>query len=453
MPVFSSLLLQLCRTLWDGGSTTLDHRYKKNQSSRNAHEASSRHDTSGGQNSGNRDTGNGGRGRGNGGRGFGGRRNFGRGPGGRGSGGRGNAGRGRSNGWLPRDKYFALSREERERRRNQYNNDNNNNNDSSGAPRSYNNSNQSSVNNNNGGGSNMSGSQFQQRSTNSSQQDHNNGSSNPSPGTMVRNMVSNASARSANNFSTNEQEVMCNGRHYRLAVTYRISQADQRDTRGSLVDGGANGGMFGDDVRVLEFVEHATVDITGINNAEVNGLRIAQGAAVVETINDGPIIVIMLQYANLGHGKTIHSKGQMENFGIVVDDRARSAGRTQCVITTEGYVIPLHIRDGLPRFDMHPPTDEEMEKFPHVFLTSDANWDPRILDEEFGEEFHDSVMELPEVQERRDSRDPRVDAHGNLRCTWDEYQLLFNAADEHIAANMRPVEYEERWYNASNTGV
>eukprot|EP00977_Amphora_coffeiformis_P024557 scaffold16206_cov113-Amphora_coffeaeformis.AAC.1 len=122
----------------------------------------------------------------------------------------------------------------------------------------------------------MNGSQLQQRSTNSSQQDHNNGSSHPSPGAMVRNMVSNASARSANNVSTNEQEVMFNGRRYRLAVTYRISQADQRDTRGSLVDGGANGGMFGDDVRVLEFVEHATVDITGINNAEVNGLRIAQ---------------------------------------------------------------------------------------------------------------------------------------------------------------------------------
>eukprot|EP00977_Amphora_coffeiformis_P022001 scaffold10207_cov115-Amphora_coffeaeformis.AAC.1 len=61
-------------------ATMLDHRYKKNQSSRIAHEASSRHDTSGGQNSG-----NGGRGRGNGGRGFGGCRNFGRGPGGRGS--------------------------------------------------------------------------------------------------------------------------------------------------------------------------------------------------------------------------------------------------------------------------------------------------------------------------------------------------------------------------------
>eukprot|EP00977_Amphora_coffeiformis_P010304 scaffold2387_cov106-Amphora_coffeaeformis.AAC.6 len=203
-------------------ATMLDHRYKKNQSSRNAHEASSRHDTSGGRNSGNRNTGNGGRGRGrgNGGRGSGGRGNFGLGPGGRGSGGRGNAGCGRSGGWLPRDEYFALSREERERRRNQYNNDNNSNNDSSGAPRAYNNS-HSSVNNNNGGGSNINGSQLQQHSTNSSQQDHNNGSSYPSPGAMVRNMVSNASARSANSISTNEQEVMFNGRRYRLAVTYR----------------------------------------------------------------------------------------------------------------------------------------------------------------------------------------------------------------------------------------
>eukprot|EP00977_Amphora_coffeiformis_P027041 scaffold32539_cov107-Amphora_coffeaeformis.AAC.1 len=69
--------------------------------------------------------------------------------------------------------------------------------------------------------------QLQQRTTNLSQQDHNNGSSNPNPGAMVRNMVSNASARSANNVSTNEQEVMFNGRRYRLAVTYRISQADQ----------------------------------------------------------------------------------------------------------------------------------------------------------------------------------------------------------------------------------
>eukprot|EP00977_Amphora_coffeiformis_P013324 scaffold3453_cov107-Amphora_coffeaeformis.AAC.1 len=89
-------------------ATTLDHRYKKNQSSRNAHEASSRHDTSGGRNSGNRDTGNGGRGRGNGGRGFGGCRNFGRGPGGRGSGGRGNAGCGRSNGWYRTTPIYSL---------------------------------------------------------------------------------------------------------------------------------------------------------------------------------------------------------------------------------------------------------------------------------------------------------------------------------------------------------
>ena len=212
--------------------------------------------------------------------------------------------------------------------------------------------------------------------------------------------------------------------------------------------------MLGSDARVLEFVEGAKVDVTGIADAAVSDLRIAQGAAYVETVDDGPIIIIMSQYANLGRGKTIHSKGQMENFGLVVDDRSRRLhGGNQCIITQEGYVIPIHIRDGLPRFDMRPPTDEEMEKYPHVFITSDAPWDPHCLDEEFSEEFHDTVMELPEVVERRENRDPRVDDQGNLRRTYDDYQALFRAQDEFIAANALSVEYEERWYNASSTGV
>eukprot|EP00977_Amphora_coffeiformis_P015167 scaffold4428_cov228-Amphora_coffeaeformis.AAC.7 len=62
-------------------------------------------------------------------------------------------------------------------------------------------------------------------------------------------------------------------------------------------------------------------------------------------------------------------------------------------------------------------------------------------------------MELPEVQEHRDSCDPRVDAQGNLRRTWDEYELLFNAAEEHIEANMQLVEYKEGWYDARTTGI
>ena len=62
-----------------------------------------------------------------------------------------------------------------------------------------------------------------------------------------------------------------------------------------------------------------------------------------------------------------------------------------------GYVVPISIRDGSQRVDMHPPTNNELEKFPHVFSASDAPWDPPVLDEEFDEMFHDAIMELLEV--------------------------------------------------------
>ncbi len=407
-------------------ATILDTRYNKD-SRRRANEAnSSRNDSGGGRGGGRGRGGNGGgRGRGNG--------------GGRGSGG------GNRNGWLPREEWIKLSEEEKERRRaSRRSNSGGDNKDS----RSSHNTN---VSNNDGGNSGNDSNRQQQSSSASQQQSESGGTT--GPGTMVRQMMSNAQTRSSNSANV-EQEITVNGRRYRIAsTTYRISQSGQDQLEGALVDGGANGGMLGSDARVLEFVEGAKVDVTGIADAEVTDLRIAQGAALVETVNDGPIIIIMSQYANLGRGKTIHSKGQMENFGLVVDDRRRLNGGNQCIITQEGYVIPLHIRDGLPRFDMSPPTDEDLEKYPHVFITSDAPWDPHCLDEEFTEDFHDAVMELPEVVERRENRDTRVDDQGNLRRTYEDYQALFHAQDDFIAANSLEVEYTERWYNASSTGV
>jgi hypothetical protein len=58
--------------------------------------------------------------------------------------------------------------------------------------------------------------------------------------------------------------------------------------------------------------------------------------------------------------------------------------------------------------DMHPPTNEEMDKFPHVFFTADTVWDPRALDNEFlPEEFDDSLMPDDFAY-----LDPRVNAYG-----------------------------------------
>ena len=157
---------------------------------------------------------------------------------------------------------------------------------------------------------------------------------------------------------------------------YKVSKGEVTPARGALVDGGANGFMLGDDCATLETVAHASCDVTGIADQTVTNLDIAQGASYVETLDDGPVIAVMSQAANLGRGKTILSKGQMEAFGVIVDDTSHLAGGKQCIITNEGYILPLHIRDGLPRLDMRKPTRHELATLPYVYLTSDASWEP-----------------------------------------------------------------------------
>ena len=142
----------------------------------------------------------------------------------------------------------------------------------------------------------------------------------------------------------------------------------------------------------------------------LNSLPIVQAAAKIETVADGPIIGIFSSYAQRNDGgRTIHSKGQMESFGILVDDRAQSLGGLQCIITNEGYVVPLHIHNGLPCMDMSPPSDVDLERYPHVFFCSDSPWDPTVLDNEFSS--HDFTEPAIAI-DRRESLDPRVNDFG-----------------------------------------
>ena len=144
--------------------------------------------------------------------------------------------------------------------------------------------------------------------------------------------------------------------------------------QGALVDSGANGGMARSDTHILATVPHAFVDITGIGGEVLQCLPIVQGASIVHTVDEGPVILIMSQYAHKPDSKSIHSKSQIEHFRGVVHDSAKSTGRQQLVVTHEGYTIPLHVCNGLYYMDMAPATDEDMECYPHVFITADAPW-------------------------------------------------------------------------------
>ena len=154
---------------------------------------------------------------------------------------------------------------------------------------------------------------------------------------------------------------------------------------GAMLDRGANGGLGGSDMKILEFVSGVYADVQGVGDASVTDLPIVLGASLVENTNRGPIIGLFPQYAYYGKGRTIHSAVQMEAFGLDVDEKPRKARHPglQRIVTPDGYVIPLSIRNGLPYMDMRYPTDADMSKYPHVYFTEDTDWNPATLDDEY----------------------------------------------------------------------
>ena len=158
--------------------------------------------------------------------------------------------------------------------------------------------------------------------------------------------------------------------------------------------------MARSDIHILATVPHAFVDITGVGGEVLQRLPIVQGASLVHTIDEGPIILIMSQYAHKPDSKSIHSKSQIEHFGGVVHDSSKSTGGQQLVFTHEGYTIPLHVRNGLYYMDMVLPMDDDMERYPHVFITADGPWNPDSVDEEFFFDATDAISAIPGVQQR-----------------------------------------------------
>jgi len=118
--------------------------------------------------------------------------------------------------------------------------------------------------------------------------------------------------------------------------------AIKRSKRGTLVDRGANGGTLGNDTKVI-FKRNKTVDVTGIDNHELNALPMVDDATA-ETITDkGPVILILRNYAYHGLNRTRHSAGQIEWFQNKAYNTSMKVGGRQVIKTVAGYYIPINI--------------------------------------------------------------------------------------------------------------
>ena len=223
-----------------------------------------------------------------------------------------------------------------------------------------------------------------------------------------------------------------------ITTSYHVSEHKERTISSSLIDGGANGGFGGADVRVIEYTDRYA-DVTGIDGHAVKNIPIATVAGKVHTTR-GPIIAIMHQYAYYGKGHSIHSTHQMGWLKLDVDDRSVHCNGQQRIKTPDGYIIPLRFEDGIPTLPMSKPTDTEMDSLPHVFFTSDEHWDPSCLDHTFSS--YNGLFDPHPALEENDAAfehfDQRVTLDGSFihPDTGDEYPEHFSSVRDRAQAHI-----------------
>ena len=179
----------------------------------------------------------------------------------------------------------------------------------------------------------------------------------------------------------------------------------------ALVDRGANGGISGNDTRIIPDGKTGEfIDLVGIDNHTINQVELVSCGACVRS-DRGPIILIMHQYARMPNSKTIHSCIQLEANMVTVNEKSfKITGETPYVQTLEGYRVPLSIKTGLVYMRMRPYTDEEYKKYPKVILTKDEPWDPKTLDHHVSDDWYDQ-----KPQELKLINESPFDEHGNYK--------------------------------------
>jgi len=162
---------------------------------------------------------------------------------------------------------------------------------------------------------------------------------------------------------------------------YAVSRTVTKSTFNSLIDRGANGGLAGEDMRLIEYDDDRTIDVQGIDNHEIPQLRLGTFGAVAKS-TQGEVLLIFCQYAHIQRGKSIHSALQLEDNNVTVDDRPIRLNGGQRLITAEGFTLPLDFKRGLAYLRLRRYKDEEYINLPHVYMTRDVPWFPAQYDSE-----------------------------------------------------------------------
>ena len=128
---------------------------------------------------------------------------------------------------------------------------------------------------------------------------------------------------------------------------------------------------------------------------------------------------------------------ECEWFHKTCDDKSHHVGGKQVITFLDGYATPLECRSGLLYMSiLGKPTDQDLDQYPHVLLTSPHEWDASVLGYAHPNTCgYPSWTHDPSV---RDQHDPRIDECGNIHST--AIQTLFTLSDTPITSIQKHVQ-------------
>ena len=206
-----------------------------------------------------------------------------------------------------------------------------------------------------------------------------------------------------------------NGRQFQINAIRRlhISNLEIEENKNlCLIDGGSNNGLAGAGMRLYEMAEYPErVDIIGASDNvqdEMKGLPIGTYCAVVTSATGIRCLGLFHNYVGYCQGKSILSTNQSLAYGVKAYAEPRRFGGKQKIVTNEEYVFKLKYKGGLTYLPLEFPSDQDINKLPHVDFCSPGQWNPDEENDGNDDEIWFESMEDEEElskEEFLDSRD------------------------------------------------
>jgi len=161
-----------------------------------------------------------------------------------------------------------------------------------------------------------------------------------------------------------------------IRMQVNATKTSKNKEENALIDSGADTTCLGPAFRIIGTTDRK-VDITGCDDQMVKyDLTVGDGITLATTENGEKVLLLFNEGIVNEEGRSIIAVNQMREHGIEVNDIAKKYSGKQNIQVEEDLSIPLEYSKALTWINISYPTDDDMQNYPIIEMTSDIPWEP-----------------------------------------------------------------------------